>query len=54
MNHSISDIHIDKDGLWFYRGMEMTRRDIVRLFYRHLKRDESGGYLIEIGRSAAC
>jgi hypothetical protein len=44
-----SDIRIDKDGQWSYRGMEMTRRDIVGLFYRHLKRDESGGYCIEIG-----
>jgi len=50
MNPPISDIRIDIEGTWSYRGMEMTRRDIIRLFYRHLKCDESGGYFIEIGR----
>jgi len=50
MHSPISDIRIDKEGLWFYRGMEMSRRDIIRLFYRHLQQDASGGYLIEIGR----
>jgi uncharacterized protein len=45
-----SDIRIDIDGLWFYSGMEMSRRDIVRLFYRSLRKDESGRYLIEIGK----
>ena len=43
------DIRIDKDGVWYYRGAEMSRKDIVNLFYRHLKRDETGRYLIEIG-----
>jgi uncharacterized protein len=44
------DIRIDQDGLWFYKGMEMSRRDIVRLFYRHLRRDEPGRYAIVIGK----
>ena len=44
------EIRIDKEGLWFYRGMEMSRRDIIRLFYRHLRKDESGRYAIEIGK----
>jgi len=43
------DIRIDKDGVWYYRGAEMFRKDIVNLLYRHLKRDETGRYLIEIG-----
>ena len=42
-------IKIDKNGVWFYNGMEMFRKDIVKLFYDHLKRDESGNYLIELG-----
>ncbi|MCX7817272.1 MAG: DUF1285 domain-containing protein [Syntrophales bacterium] len=42
-----SDIRIDKDGVWYYRGAEMFRKDIVNLFYKHLKMDECGRYLIE-------
>jgi hypothetical protein len=44
----MSDIRIDREGVWFYRGMEMQRRDIIALFYRHLVQDESGRYFIEI------
>jgi len=44
----MSDIRIDSDGVWFYRGMEMSRHDIVSLFYRHLMQDRSGGYFIEM------
>jgi len=42
-------IKIDKNGVWFYNGMEMFRKDIVKLFCDHLKRDESGKYIIELG-----
>jgi uncharacterized protein len=45
---STGDIRIDIDGLWFYRSIEMSRRDIVRLFYRHLVKDESGRYYIQM------
>jgi hypothetical protein len=44
-----SDIRIDREGAWYYRGVEMTRRDIVRLFYKNLRQDELGSYFIEIG-----
>jgi hypothetical protein len=44
-----SDIRIDKDGVWFYRGQEMFRREIVNLFYEHLKQDDLGEYLIDLG-----
>jgi hypothetical protein len=44
-----SDLRIDREGLWYYRGAEMTRREIIRLFYRNLTRDESGKYFIKIG-----
>lgn len=52
LQHEIikEDIRIDKDGVWYYRGTEMIRKDIVDMFYQHLKRDESGRYLIEIGK----
>ncbi len=46
----MSDIRIDREGVWFYRGAEMTREDIVKLFYRHLKKDSSGHYFIQIGK----
>ena len=49
-SNSASDIRIDAEGVWFYRGTEMIRRDIVRVFYRHLRQDASGGCFIEIGR----
>ena len=45
-----SDIRIDAEGSWFYRGKEMTRRDIVQLFYRNLILDVSGAYAVQIGR----
>ncbi|HOK06265.1 MAG TPA: DUF1285 domain-containing protein [Syntrophales bacterium] len=43
-----SDIRIDKDGVWYYRGAEMHRREIVNFFYDHLKMDPQGRYLIEL------
>jgi uncharacterized protein len=43
-----SDIRIDREGVWYYRGVEMSRRDIVRYFYQHLQRDESDCF-IQIG-----
>jgi hypothetical protein len=49
MSSYISDIRIDSEGIWFYKDMEMSRRDIVALFYKHLVHDASGGYFIEIG-----
>jgi uncharacterized protein len=45
-----SDIRIDSEGIWFYRNVEMTRRDIIALFYQHLMQDASGRHLIEIGQ----
>jgi len=55
MEHSVDegtppcDIRIDRDGVWYYRGAEMFRKDILRLFYDHLKRDADGRYLIDMG-----
>ncbi len=45
----VDPIFIDKEGRWFYRGLEMFRRDIVLLLYRHLHRDAQGRYLIRLG-----
>lgn len=42
------NIRIDKEGVWYYKDVEMLRREIVNLFYENLKRDEFGRYIIEI------
>ncbi len=42
------DIFIDKDGRWYHRGVEMVRRDIIRLFYRHMKLTPDGTYRLEL------
>ena len=42
------DIRVDKEGIWYYRGAEIVRRDIVELFYRHLERDDLGRYIIHL------
>jgi len=48
-----SFIRIDKEGVWYYRGNEMFRKDIVKLFYENLKRDEQGNYYIELENDLA-
>ncbi len=40
-------IRVDKEGVWHYRGARMFRKDILKLFFESLKRDELGRYLIE-------
>lgn len=47
-SNDYNQILIDKEGIWYFRGAEMKRKDIVQYFYRHLKRDHDGNYLIEI------
>lgn len=42
------EIWIDKEGIWYFRGMEMNRGDIVQYFYNYLKKDRDGNYSIEI------
>jgi hypothetical protein len=43
------EIKIDKDGLWYYKGAHMFRKEILSIFFDHLKVDECGKYLIELG-----
>ena len=38
------DIHIDRDGSWFYRGTPINRASLVRLFSTVLERDAEGVY----------
>lgn len=48
--HRLScDIRIDREGVWYYRGAEMFRKDILRLFYENLNKDAEGRYVIEMG-----
>ncbi|MDO9528307.1 MAG: DUF1285 domain-containing protein [Syntrophales bacterium] len=42
------NIRIDKEGVWYYRDVEMFRKEIVNFFYKNLKRDELGRYIVEI------
>ena len=42
------DIRIDKDGVWYYKGNEIFRDEIVKYFYQNLRKDETGRYLIEL------
>jgi len=46
------DIRIDKDGVWYYKGNEMFRKDIVELFHQSLERDQAGRYLIKKNEEA--
>ena len=43
-----SDIKIDKDGIWYYRGAHMFRQDILSIFFEHLNLDEDGRYFVEL------
>jgi uncharacterized protein len=38
------DIHIDRNGSWFYRGTPINRAALVRLFSSVLERDAEGLY----------
>ena len=43
------EIKIDKEGVWYYRGAHMFRKDILCIFFENLKINECGKYLIELG-----
>lgn len=43
-----SDIKIDKDGIWYYRGAHMFRKDILNIFFEHLQIDDKGNHFIEL------
>lgn len=43
-----SDIKIDRDGIWYYRGAHMFRKDILCIFFGNLKVDDCGQYFIEL------
>jgi hypothetical protein len=43
-----SEIKIDKDGIWYYKGAHMFRKEILSIFFEHLQIDECGKYLIKL------
>lgn len=47
------DIRIDKEGVWYFRGAEMFRKDFVHLFCQHVKKDADGRYFIEYNEEKA-
>jgi hypothetical protein len=42
-------IFIDKEGHWHHEGVEMIRRDFIRLFYENMEMDSLGRYVINWG-----
>ena len=48
------DIRIDRDGIWYYHGSPIPRKELVCLFASVLSRDEAGDYWLitptEMGR----
>lgn len=43
----VFDIRINRDGLWFYHGSPIGRKELVKLFASVLRRDEDGRFLLE-------
>ncbi|MBW2108555.1 MAG: DUF1285 domain-containing protein [Deltaproteobacteria bacterium] len=39
-------IHVDKEGTWFHRGAPIIHQGILQLFYRSIRQDEQGRYLL--------
>jgi hypothetical protein len=42
------NIRIDREGRWFYQGVEIIREDIIQHFYSHLELDEKGRIIINL------
>jgi hypothetical protein len=47
-----SDIYVDRNAQWFFRGAPIIRKEIIQLFCEHLELDEAG-YHIQLGRERA-
>ena len=41
------DIRIRRDGTWYYRGSEIKRKPLIKLFSSVLKRDSEGQFWLE-------
>jgi uncharacterized protein len=45
-----SDIKIDKEGVWYYRGAHMFRKDILCIFFENLNLDNDGRYFVKLNQ----
>lgn len=45
-----SDIKIDKEGIWYYRGAHMFRKDILCIFFENLNLDDCDRYFIQLNQ----
>ena len=41
-------IYIDKEGHWYHKGVEMIRKDFIRLFYQNMELDLEDRYVINM------
>jgi hypothetical protein len=48
-----SAIRVDRDGVWYFQGREIIRKEILSLFYDSLHFDE-GDYYVEINGEREC
>jgi len=48
-----SHIRFGRDGRWYADGQPIVNARIANLFSTHVKRSESGGYILEIGPERA-
>jgi hypothetical protein len=45
-----SDIKIDREGIWYYRGAHMFRKDILCIFFDNLNLDDCGRYFVQLNQ----
>ena len=48
-----SHIRFGRDGCWYADGQPIVNQRIADLFSRHVRRSDSGGYMLEIGPERA-
>lgn len=41
-------IRIDKNGVWYHKGVEMIHREFIRFFFERMTMDGLGRYVIEL------
>lgn len=46
-------LRIDKEGNWFYNDLPIINKAIHLFFNQHLTRDESGAYIVRIGKETS-
>ena len=44
------NIRIDRNGVWYFQGAEIIRRDILEMFYSTMEMDELGRYVLRMGK----